>query len=127
MVFRELPWIKSKKKASLARYLETIGGARNHAFRNLFAFERSLEVDVSDLSLKARRLLLFPAHVNRRGGGSLEYEDQELIDVLTQFTRAPETIVSPTFWERNSSVMHALRTLLKSTANALDMLRRTSR
>ncbi len=120
--FRELPWIKSKKKASLARYQETIAGARNHAFHDLVPFERSVEVDVTDVSLRARRLRLFSPFSSRKTGNVLEYQDQELIDVLTQFTRAPETVVSAAFWQRNSVVMHALEDLLRATESSLKLL-----
>lgn len=116
--FRQLPWTKSRKKASLDRYSETISGARNHAFHDLIPFERSIEVDVSGVSLQATRLRLFSPYA-KKSANLLEYEDQELVEVLTAFTRAPETAVPITFWRRNSAVMHALHDLLLSTATAL--------
>jgi hypothetical protein len=121
--FRKLPWSKSKKKPSLDRYEEIIAGARNHAFHNLFGFQHSMEVDVSTLALKARRLRLFRPFAQRKER-SLEFEDQEIIDLLTQFTRAPETAVSMPFWERNHEVMKATHQLLQQTLEALVLLRK---
>jgi hypothetical protein len=121
--FRKLPWSKSKKKPSLDRYEEIIAGARNHAFHNLFGFQHSMEVDVSTLALKARRLRLFRPFAQRKER-SLEFEDQEIIDLLTQFTRAPETAVSMPFWERNHDVMKATHELLQQTLEALVLLRK---
>lgn len=120
--FRRLPWAKTTRKAPLAQYSDMINGARNHAFHDLIRLDRSIEVDVSGVLLKARRLRLFSPHA-KRSGNALEYEDQELISVLTQFTRAPETPVSPEFWKRNSAVMHAFADLLTSTERALLLLR----
>jgi hypothetical protein len=82
--------VEVQQKPSLDGYEEIIAGARNHAFHSLFGFKHSLEVDVSTLAMKARRLRLFRPFAQRKEW-SLEFEDQEIIDLLTQFTRAPET------------------------------------
>jgi len=119
--FRHLPWAKSKKKPSLPVYGETIAGARNHAFHDLLPFDRAIEVDVGGLALKARRLRLFSPYT-KRTQNALEYEDQEIVELLTQFTRAPEMAVAWGFWERNRAVMRATQRALAATAETLGML-----
>lgn len=124
--FRNLPWAKSKKKPSLDRYEETIARARNRAFHDLIPFDRSMEVDVSDISLRAKRLRIFSPYSMRKTANVLEYEDQELVELLIQFTRAPETAVSFAFWKRNADVMRALQRLLAGSSAALVALRRSA-
>lgn len=124
--FRSMPWVKSKKKPSLSLYAETVAGARNHAFHDLLPFDRSLQVDVKNVSLKARRLQLFSSY-SRKKENLLEYEDQEIVDLLTGFTRAPETSVAFSFWERNLHVMRATQELVEATGRALMALRRARR
>jgi hypothetical protein len=121
--FRALPWTKSKKKPSLDRYAEMIARARNRAFHDLIPFDRSLEVDVAGLSLQTKRLMLFGPY-QPRGSGILEFEDQELLDVLMRFSRAPETSVPLAFWERNASVMRGVVELLQAVGEALMLLQR---
>jgi hypothetical protein len=124
--FRRMPWVKSKKKPSLSLYAETVAGARNHAFHDLLPFDRSLHVDVGNVSLKARRLQLFSSY-SRKKDNLLEYEDQEIVNLLTEFTRAPESSVAFSFWERNLEVMRATEALVGATARALMTLRRARR
>ncbi len=124
--FRNIPWVKSKKKPSLSLYAETVAGARNHAFHDLLPFDRSLHVDVGNVSLKARRLQLFSSY-SRKKDNVLEYEDQEIVDLLTGFTRAPETAVAFSFWERNLDVMRATEELVEATGRALMVLRKARR
>ena len=124
--FRRMPWVKSKKKPSLSLYAEMVAGARNHAFHDLLPFDRSLHVDVGNVSLKARRLQLFSSY-SRKKDNLLEYEDQEIVDLLTEFTRAPETSVAFSFWERNLEVMRATEELIGATGRALMALRRARR
>ena len=120
--FRKLPW-STGSKASLKQYKDMVGGARNHAFHDLIRLDRSVHVEVSTVTLQARSLRLFaPYTTSRSRGNTLEYEDQELIDILTQFTHAPETVISPEFWRKNSEVMHRLRDLLAATEDALVLL-----
>lgn len=117
--FRGLPLIKSEKKAPLKGYREIIGGARNRAFHNLFEFDRTIEADLTGIQVNARRLTLFPAHKKARSAELFDYEDREIVEVLTAFTRAPETMVPLEFWEKNSVVIEAFEKLLKSTETAL--------
>lgn len=120
--FRALPWRKIKGKASLKRYQEVINGARNRAFHNLLGFDRSLFSDLTGVSIKARSLTLFPAHGRRKTHIPFDYEDRELVEVLSQLTLAPETAVSMEFWKRNADVMTKFEELLAATENALWVL-----
>jgi hypothetical protein len=122
--FRALPWLRDDKKPSLGKYETTISRARNRAFHNLFPFERSLEVDVSGLSIRPRHLRFFPAYAgSRKRAEALGYEDKEIVDVLAEFTRAPETAVSLSFWKRNLDVMKSTIELINATQNTLWLLR----
>jgi hypothetical protein len=125
--FRSLPWARTEKKPSLAKYETMISRARNRAFHNLFPFERSLEVDVSGFSLRPRHLRFFPPYAgSRKKIEALDYEDKEIVDVLSEFTRAPETAVSLSFWRRNLNVMKATVDLINATQSALSLLRGAS-
>lgn len=120
--FRALPWTKSKKKPSLDRYVEMVSRARNRAFHDLTPFDRSLEVDVGGISLQTKRLLLFGPYQPRGSGSVFEYEDQELVEVLMRFSRAPETSLPMAFWQRNARVMKELVRLLRAVGEALILL-----
>ena len=120
--FRQLPFgVASPKKPSLKAYGEVISGARNHAFHDFFAFDRPFEVDLSGVTLKARRLLLFPAH-RKAPVNAFDYEDRELVEVLRSFTRAPERTVSMDFWRRNLEVLKATDALARAIRDALLVL-----
>lgn len=117
--FRALPWTRIKGKASLKGYQEVINGARNRAFHNLLGFDRSLFSDLSGVTIKARSLTLLPAHGRRKTHVPFDYEDRELVEVLSQLTLAPETAVSMEFWKRNADVMAKFEDLLDATEAAL--------
>lgn len=120
--FRELPWTKIKGKASLKTYQEVINGARNRAFHNLLGFDRSLFSDLTGITIKARSLTLLPAHGRRKTHIPFDYEDRQLVEVLSELTLAPETAVSMEFWKRNADVMAKFEELLDATENALWIL-----
>jgi hypothetical protein len=120
--FRNLPWTKSRKKPSLERYREIIAGARNRAFHNLFAFDRTIEADLTGVDVKARRLTLLPPHGSKKETIPFDYEDREMVEILAELTRAPEVVVSFDFWKKNAAVMESFEKLLKSTENALWLL-----
>ena len=117
--FRNLPWTKSTKKPSLSRYQEIINGARNRAFHNLLAFDHTIESDLHGVSIGARSLTLLPAHGRRKAHVAFDYEDRELVEVLTELTLAPETAVSMDFWKRNAHVMQTFESLLAEMEEAL--------
>jgi hypothetical protein len=117
--FRDLPWTRSHKKPSLERYREIIAGARNRAFHNLLAFDRTIEANLEGVDVKARRLTLLPAHGRRKATAPFDYEDREMVEILTELTRAPEVAVPFDFWQKNAVVMESFEKLLASTENAL--------
>jgi hypothetical protein len=117
--FRNLPWTKSTKKPSLSRYQEIINGARNRAFHNLLAFDRTIESDLHGMSISARSLTLLPAHGRRKAHVAFDYEDRELVEVLTELTLSPETAVSMDFWKRNAHVMQTFESLLAKMEESL--------
>jgi len=117
--FRALPWTRAKGKASLKGYQEIINGARNRAFHNLLGFDRSLISDLTGVTIKARSLTLLPAHGKRKAQIPFDYEDRELVEVLSLLTLAPETAVSIDFWKRNADVMAKFEALLDTTEAAL--------
>jgi hypothetical protein len=120
--FRALPWTKVQGKASLKSYQEVVNGARNRAFHNLLGFDRPLFSDLTGVTIKGRSLILLPAHGRRKKHIPFDYEDRELIEVLSQLTLAPETAVSLEFWKRNADVMAKFEELLDATERALWLL-----
>jgi hypothetical protein len=120
--FRRLPFgVASTRKPSLKAYADVVGGARNHAFHDFFAFDRPFEVDLSGVTLRARRLLLFHAH-RRAPEDAFDYEDRELVEVLRSFSRAPERSVSMDFWRRNFDVLKSAHRLTVGIGEALQLL-----
>jgi flagellar basal body rod protein FlgB len=120
--FRNLPWTKSYKKPSLNSYREIIGGARNHVFHNLLTFDRTIEANLEGVDVKARRLTLIPAHGRRKMTVPFDYEDREMVEILSELTRAPEIAVTLDFWKKNTAVMKSFEKLLESTEDALWVL-----
>lgn len=120
--FRNLPWTKSHKKPSLERYQEIIGGARNRAFHNLLALDRTVEANLEGVQVGAKRLTLFPLYSRRKNFIYFEYEDREMVQVLSELTRAPEATVPLEFWKKNEIVMERFEHLLEATENALWIL-----
>ncbi|MBX6765467.1 MAG: hypothetical protein IRY88_17640 [Rubrobacteraceae bacterium] len=103
----------------MEEYRKIIGGARNRAFHNLLAFDRTIEADLKGLDVKARRLTLLPAHGSRKKTVPLDYEDREMVEILAELTRAPEAAVPFNFWQKNAVVMESLEKLLERTGEAL--------
>ena len=123
--FRNLPWGKTSKKPSLSKYHDVISGARNRAFHNLLAFDRTIESDLAGVAINARSLTLLPAYGRRKGTVPFDYEDRELVEVLSELTLAPETTVSLDFWKRNADVMSCFENLIVRTEEALGLLNKT--
>lgn len=119
---RNLPWTKSEKKASPDYYIEKIKGARNHAFHNLLLFDRTIEADLNGIQVNAKKLTILPPYSKRKNYTSLDYEDREIVEILNELTRAPETVVTLDFWEKNLSVITSFEKLLQSTKEALWLL-----
>lgn len=125
--FRNLPWTKSHRKPSLERYREIIAGARNHAFHNLLAFDRTIEADLKGVNVRARRLTLLPPYSRRKSIVTFDYEDREMVELLGELTRAPEVAVPFNFWKKNAEVMESFEKLLDRTEDALWALNRVQR
>lgn len=121
--FKSLPWTRSKYKASLKGYIDTIGDARNSAFHKLFPFRRALDVNLPEGSLRGPTLRIF-SEFSRKSENELTYQDKELVGVLTEFTRVSTIKVSHGFWQKNLEVMKQTRELLRNTGNTLRLLHR---
>jgi hypothetical protein len=119
---RNLPWTKSEKKASPDYYVEKIKGARNHAFHNLLLFDRTIEADLSGIQVNAKKLTILPLYAQRKNNVPLDYEDREIVEILSEITRATETVVTLDFWIKNLTVIKSFEMLLQSTENALWLL-----
>lgn len=119
--FKKLPWLRSKRKPSLKNYKGIIGGARNSAFHNLFPFKRSIDIQIPDKSLMQITLRTFSEYTKKKEN-QLRFQDKELVDVLTEFTRTNEHKISPSFWQKNLEVLAATKVLFEQTAISLKQL-----
>jgi len=124
--FRNLPWARTKDKPSLDDYVELIHGARNRSFHNLLPFNRTIMAQLEGVPITARYLRLFPEYSSTRSKtkNTLEYDDRQLVEILTEFTRAEQKYVSPDFWQRNLNVLNATCNLLAEVTNSLKTLNR---
>ena len=119
--FRNLPWTRSRNKPSLKNYEGVISDARNSAFHNLFPFRKTLSIPLSADALQGARLRIFSEH-RRKKENELTYQDKELVDVLTQFTRAREQRPPDRFWRQNLKVMDATIALFERASEFLKIL-----
>ncbi|GAB4575766.1 MAG: hypothetical protein Kow0077_28900 [Anaerolineae bacterium] len=115
---RNLPWTKGKNKPTLPNYRKMVNGARNRAFHNLLNFDRTIEADLTNVAISARKLTLLPPF-GSKNTLTLDYEDRELVEILKRLTRATEVPVPVDFWEKNRLVMQAFRDLLVKTEDVL--------
>lgn len=118
--FRNLPSMK-KDKPSVDEYVQIIGGARNRAFHHIFPFNHTIVVQLDGVAINAKHLRLFSEH-RSKDKNSFEYQDKQMVEILTEFTRAEESYVSPDFWLRNLDVMTATINLLSATSDSLKCL-----
>lgn len=123
--FRQLPWERSRKKASLKSYIDVVGDARNSAFHNLFPFRKTLEISLPESSVKGAMLSIFSEYTKKKNN-QLVYRDKELVDVLTEFTRARQRQIPSSFWSSNLKVMNATISLFNATSAHLKRLRTVS-
>lgn len=119
--FRCLPRTRDQNKPNLSNYREMIHGARNRAFHNLLPFGQSIEVDLDGINIKARRLRLFSEY-KLKAENVFDFEDKQLVEILTEFTRADEKYVPPDFWKRNHDVMTATAQLVAAVSDAIKAL-----
>jgi hypothetical protein len=122
---KALPW-QDRSKASLAAYIKIVNDARNHAFHDLFPVVSGLVVELPDAALKKVRLHLFARHGSKNNRNEVQFEDQELVDLLTEFTRAGRRATPPQFWEQNLATMQAALDLLEATTGSLSTIRECS-
>ncbi|HQJ33040.1 MAG TPA: hypothetical protein PLO13_06745 [Anaerolineaceae bacterium] len=119
--FRCLPRSRDQNKPSLSNYREMIHGARNRAFHNLLPFGQSIQVDLDGINIKAKRLRLFSEY-KLKSENVFDFEDKQLVEILTEFTRADEKYVTPDFWKRNHDVMIATAQLVAAVSDAIKAL-----
>lgn len=119
---KSLPW-QTQTKASLAAYVKIVNSARNHAFHDLFPVISGLHVDLPDAALRKVRLQLFSRHGSKKNRNEVRFEDQELVDLLTEFTRTGHRVTPPAFWKRNLDTMQASLDLLEATLDSLVLIR----
>ena len=112
--FRTLPWTRSKHKPTLKNYQDNIGDARNSAFHNLFPFRKTLRVELPTDAIGDPSLKIFSER-SKKSANELTYRDKELVDVLTEFTRARDRQVPSGFWQRNLDVMDRTLELFEAT------------
>ena len=119
--FRNLPWTRSRNKPSLKNYERSVADARNNAFHHLFPFRKTLNVPLPDTALQGAELRIFSEYA-RKKENRLRYQDEDLVDILTDFTRAREQRLSDRFWLQNLRVMDATIELFRKTSDFLKVL-----
>lgn len=117
---RELPGMDSDQKGLLSKYVSLISDARNQAFHNLFTFDRTLEADLEGINIKAKKITFLPLH--NKKANVLDYEDREMVELLSELTRAKQIDVPEQFWEKNFFFMQSLEQYLVSIENSLWLL-----
>lgn len=124
--FRNLPWTRSKFKASLKNYIDTVGDARNSIFHNLFPIQKALRFSLPSEAFQDIELLIFSEYAPRGSKNKLTYQDKELVDLFLKFTRARQRPVPSEFWEKNVDVMDKVIALFEATNQVLKELYRIS-
>jgi len=102
--FTSLPWSALGRKEKLEEYQSIVSQARNHAFHHALPFDSTVEVDLSNLDVRADKIRLFLPFKEKQGRG-VHIKDQKLADVLAEFSRAKLRPVSMVFWQANLKVM----------------------
>ncbi len=116
--FAALPWSALGRKERLQDYREIVAGARNQAFHHFLPFNATIEVDLTNMDVRAEKLRLFPPYGQKQRRG-VQLKDQELIDVLSEFSRAKQRPVSLQFWKLNFNVMKATADLANAMLETL--------
>ena len=120
--FSKIPFILkgNQKKPSLKDYREIVASVRNFAFHRFFLIDKPIEADLTDIKLNAKRLRFFGYHnKNKRTTRNLEYQDQEIVEALQEFTTTTKSDISDDFWEKNLNIMKSMKDLLKSIEKIL--------
>jgi len=121
--FASLPWSALGRKEKIEEYRTIIAEARNHAFHHILPFETTIDVDLSNVDVRADSMLLFPSFGSKKPRG-IRMKDQELVDVFSEFSRAKQRPVSTKFWKENLNVMKKATDLTRSILDTLMLLRR---
>jgi hypothetical protein len=102
--FKQICYIGRAKKARVNDYIQIVNTARNKAFHNIFDFDAKIIVNLNGQKLTAKELVMFSEY-GKKNENRLTYEEQEMVDLLTQFTRAKTRRVAPDFWKLNREVI----------------------
>ncbi|ABR30949.1 hypothetical protein SU69_05555 [Thermosipho melanesiensis] len=120
--FSKIPFILkgNQKKPSLKDYREIVASVRNFAFHRFFLIDKPIEADLTNIKLNAKRLRFFGYHSgNKKTTRNLEYQDQEIVEALQEFTTTTKSDISDDFWEKNLNIMKSMENLLKSMEEIL--------
>ena len=118
-----LPWTRQNTKPSLTIYIDTVRKARNKSFHRLIPFSKAFEIKLPDNSIQNASLRIFSEYGAKSNSNRLEYKDKELVEVLMEFTRTSEEVVSDNFWYKNAKVIENTIELLKITALSIRKLK----
>lgn len=121
--FASLPWSALGRKEKLGEYQQIVSQARNRAFHHVLPFDATLEVDLSNLDVRAEKIRLFTPFGQNQARGVL-LRDQELADLFGEFSRAKWRPVSNTFWKANLKVMEAATDLAQAILDTLILVHR---
>lgn len=116
--FATLPWSALGRKEKLEEYQSIVSEARNSAFHHVLPFDATIEVDLSNLDVRAEKIRLFSPFGQKQRRGVL-LRDQELADVFAEFSRARQRPVSNAFWLANVKVMESACQLAEGVLESL--------
>lgn len=119
--FASLPWAALARKESLEEYKSVIAQARSYAFHHILPFDSTVEADLSKLNVLTQSIRLFAPDGQREGRG-IFLQDQELVDVLKEFSRAKERPVSTGFWWANMKMIDAVQQVAQAVLDALVLI-----
>lgn len=116
---KDLPWTRSRRKASLSGYLSLVNDSRNRAFHNAFPFEKALCFELPEGALIGAELRIFSEFGSRAQGNELSFHDKALADAMLSFTRARQRPTPDSFWKKNEVVMESMIDLFSMTNSLL--------
>ena len=120
--FAALPWSAVGKKESLHAYQDIVSQARNYAFHHVLPFDATVEINLLDQDVRAEKIRLFLPFGEKQDRG-IRVQDQELANVLGEFSRARQRPVSIAFWQANLKVMQAACALALRMLEAIILIR----
>jgi hypothetical protein len=119
--FAALPWAALGRKEKLEEYQQIVSQARNHAFHHVLPFDSTVEMDVTELDVRAEKIRLFTPFGGKHEKG-VRLKDQALAELFGEFSRAKWRPVSTVFWKANLKVMEAASDLAKAILDTLILL-----